>query len=156
MRQRARQWKLLQRIDPDGLKMPARILVVEDNEANLELVRYLLEHAGHAVFVARDGLVGVETALRVRPDLVLCDLQMPLLDGYGLLERLRGDPAVSATPIVAVTAFSMRGDDSRVLTAGFDGYVSKPIDPGTFVARMEAFLPPALREAHGLGAHHHG
>jgi two-component system, cell cycle response regulator DivK len=125
--------------------MPARILVVEDNAANLELVRYLLEHAGHAVLVARDGMAGVETALRVLPDLVLCDLQMPLLDGYGLLERLRGHPASSATPIVAVTAFSMRGDESRVLTAGFDGYVSKPIDPDTFVARIEAFLPPGLR-----------
>lgn len=136
--------------------MPARILVVEDNEANLELMRYLIEHAGHRVFLARDGRAGVETALRMRPHLVLCDLQMPLLDGYGLLERLRGEPALGTTPIVAVTAFSMRGDENRVLTAGFNGYMSKPIDPGTFVARMEAFLPPALREATAAEAGDHG
>jgi CheY-like chemotaxis protein len=130
--------------------MPARIVVVEDNAANLELVRYLLEHAGHVVYVARDGLAGVEATLQSLPDLVLCDLQMPLLDGYGLLERLRAHPASSAIPVVAVTAFSMPGDQNRVLTAGFEGYISKPIDPDTFVARIEAFVRSRLGEEPGL------
>lgn len=125
--------------------MPARILVIEDNAANLELVRYLLSYSGHAVLEARDGAQGVETALRERPDLIVCDLQMPLLDGYQVLARLRADAATAAIVVVAVTAFSMPNDRQKVITAGFDGYLSKPIEPERFVAQIEAFLPPGLR-----------
>jgi CheY-like chemotaxis protein len=125
--------------------MPARILVIEDNAANLELVRYLLAYSGHAVLEARDGAQGVEMALRERPDLIVCDLQMPLLDGYQVLARLRADPGCAGVVIVAVTAFSMPNDRQKVITAGFDGYLSKPIEPEQFVAQIEAFLPPGLR-----------
>lgn len=125
--------------------MPARILVVEDNAANLELVRYLLSYSGYAVLEARDGAQGVETALRERPDLIVCDLQMPLLDGYQVLARLRADATTAAIVVVAVTAFSMPNDRQKVITAGFDGYLSKPIEPERFVAQIEAFLPPGLR-----------
>jgi CheY-like chemotaxis protein len=125
--------------------VPARILVIEDNAANLELVRYLLSFSGHAVLEARDGAQGVEMALRQQPDLVVCDLQMPLLDGYEVLARLRADPAAAGMVIVAVTAFSMPNDRQKVITAGFDGYLSKPIEPELFVAQIEAFLPVALR-----------
>jgi CheY-like chemotaxis protein len=125
--------------------MPARILIIEDNPANLELVAYLLESAGYAVLVAANGLEGVAMAQREMPTLVLCDLQMPVLDGYGVLEQLRTDPIRRDLAVVALTAFSMRGDEDRVLTAGFNGYLSKPIDPETFVAQIEAFLPADLR-----------
>lgn len=119
----------------------ARILVIEDNPANLELAQYLLEHSGHQVLVATDGRMGVSVARRERPELIICDLQMPVLDGYGVLEQLKLDAALTGTPVVAVTAFSMSGDEEKVRLAGFDGYFSKPIEPETFVQQIETFLP---------------
>lgn len=125
--------------------MAARILVIEDNAANLELVRYLLSYSGYVVLEARDGAQGVEMALREQPDLIVCDLQMPLLDGYQVLDELRQSPGGATAVIVAVTAFSMPNDRQKVIAAGFDGYLSKPIEPENFVAQIEAFLPPDLR-----------
>jgi two-component system cell cycle response regulator DivK len=125
--------------------MAARILVVEDNAANLELVRYLLAFSGHTVLQARDGAQGIALARQERPDMIVCDLQMPRLDGYELLERLRADPVTATALIVAVTAFSMPNDRHKVMTAGFDGYLSKPIEPESFVGQIEAFLPAGLR-----------
>ena len=126
--------------------MPARILIVEDNAANLELVRYLLSYHGYAVMSARDGPQGVAVALQERPDLILCDLQMPGFDGYQVLQELRGK---LAAVIVALTAFSMPNDRQKVLTAGFDGYMSKPIDPEKFVQEVELYLPVAQRARAG-------
>ncbi len=122
--------------------MSARILIIEDNAANLELLRYLLTFSGYEVLQARDGLEGVATALQQRPDLILCDLQMPGLDGYQVLAQLRGQVD---SIILAVTAFSMPNDQQNVMNAGFNGYFSKPIDPQTFVSQIEQYLPPALR-----------
>jgi CheY-like chemotaxis protein len=122
--------------------MAARILVIEDNAANLELVRYLLSFQGYSVLLANDGPQGIAVALEERPELILCDLQMPGLDGYQVLRALRGQ---LDTVIVALTAYSMPYDRQHVLTAGFDGYMSKPIDPELFVAQVEHFLPEALR-----------
>jgi CheY-like chemotaxis protein len=124
------------------MTMPARILIIEDNTANLELVRYLLESAGHAILSATNGMDGIAMARRELPDLVLCDLQLPLLDGYGVLQQLRESEECKDVAVVAVTAFSMRGDEHRVLTAGFDGYLAKPIDPERFIGQIEAFLLP--------------
>jgi CheY-like chemotaxis protein len=128
--------------------MGARILVVEDNEANLQLVHYLLSCAGHQVLLARDGVEGVDIAYIERPDLVICDLQMPRLDGYGVLRALRSDPVTQSVPVIAVTAFSMPDDRMRVASAGFNGYLTKPIEPETFVAQIEAFLPGDMPRAH--------
>ncbi|KQY85437.1 response regulator [Pelomonas sp. Root1444] len=125
--------------------MAARILVIEDNAANLELARYLLSYGGYTVLEARDGAQGVDVALRERPDLIVCDLQMPLLDGYQALALLREHPECAGMAVVAVTAFSMPNDRQKVMTAGFNGYLSKPIEPENFVAQIEAFLPAALR-----------
>jgi CheY-like chemotaxis protein len=124
----------------------ARILIVEDNWANLELARYLLEAGGHAITTATDGAAGIERAVRMPPDLVLCDLQMPVLDGYAVLVALRRNPVTRHVAVVALTAFSMQGDREKILTAGFAGYFSKPIDPDTFVRSIEAFLPPPVRD----------
>lgn len=125
--------------------MTARIVVIEDNHANLELIKFLLECSGYEVFAACDGLQGVALVPQVRPDLVICDLQLPALDGYQVLAQLRQVPDFAHVPVVAVTAFSMPNDRQKVLTAGFDGYISKPIEPETFVSQIGAFLPAALR-----------
>ena len=120
--------------------MPARVLIVDDNQANLDLADYLLCHAGYTTLLASDGEMGVATARREAPDLIVCDLQMPLMDGFEVLRQLRLDFSSVAMPIVAVTALSMPGDRQKVLAAGFDSYISKPIDPETFVSLLEPFL----------------
>lgn len=125
--------------------MSAKVLVIEDNQANLELAQYLLQAAGHKVLTAMDGRQGMAVVQQETPDLIVCDLQMPVLDGYGVLQELRADAAFAAIPIVAVTAFSMPGDQHRALNAGFNGYISKPIEPDGFVAQLEQFLPETLR-----------
>jgi len=120
--------------------MAARILVIEDNADNLELMTYLLKAFGHTVFEARDGAEGLNAVKRELPDLVLCDLQMPKVDGYEVAKAVRRDPVLAKLPLVAVTAYAMRGDRDRVLAAGFDGYISKPIVPEEFVGQVERFL----------------
>jgi CheY-like chemotaxis protein len=127
--------------------MPARVLIVEDNPANLDLVRYLLESHGYATLVATDGEQGLRIAREEHPDLILCDLQMPVMNGYTMLRRLRADPSFRSTIVIAVTAFSMPGDRGAALTAGFQGYLPKPIDPERFVQQIEAYLPAGSRAA---------
>jgi CheY-like chemotaxis protein len=119
------------------------ILVVEDNEESLALMDYLLCCFGHEVLQARNGAEGLETARGNPPDLVIIDLQMPVMDGFELLGKLREDAHLRSIPTIAVTALAMLGDRDRVLAAGFDGYLSKPIDPATFAAELEPHLPPA-------------
>jgi two-component system cell cycle response regulator len=123
--------------------MPPRILVIEDNPANMELMLYLLNAFGYDTLAAFDGEEGVTVALRERPDLIICDLQLPKLHGLEVAQRLKSHPLFLQVPIVAVTAFAMVGDRDRVLSAGFDGYIAKPIIPGSFVPDVEAFLTPS-------------
>ena len=123
--------------------MAARILIIEDNPTNLELMRYLLHAAGHTLYTAADGAEGIEIARRTNPDLIVCDMKMPGLDGYEVARRLKSDPVLRAIPLVAVTSYAMVGDRDRAMAAGFDGYLTKPIVPKTFVAQLEAFLRPA-------------
>jgi len=118
----------------------ARILIVEDNPANLYLLNYLLTARGHTTESARDGVEGLDRVRSMRPDLVLCDLQMPRLDGYGVLRGIRSDPLLAGVVVVAVTAYSMPGDRIRVTQAGFDGYLTKPFDPETVIAQIEGYL----------------
>jgi len=125
----------------------ARVLVIEDNRDNLELMRYLLGAFGHEALTAEDGNDGLAMARREHPDLVLCDIHLPGMDGYAVVADLKRDPAFAQTPVVAVTAMAMIGDSERGLRAGFDGYIYKPIDPETFVAQMHAFLREHQREA---------
>jgi two-component system, cell cycle response regulator len=120
--------------------MSARILVIEDNPTNVDLMVYLLQAAGHTAIVARDGEEGLEAARRERPDLVLCDVQMPKLNGYEVARALKADERFRHIPLVAVTAFAMVGDREKAIDAGFDGYGSKPIEPMTFAREMDAFL----------------
>jgi two-component system cell cycle response regulator len=123
--------------------MPARILIVEDDPATRELMACLLQEAGHAATSADDGAQGLRLAKGSRPDLVLCDLQLPSLDGYAVARALKAEPDCARIPLLAVSALAQDGDRTRVLAAGFDGYVCKPIEPASFVAEVEAFLPAA-------------
>jgi CheY-like chemotaxis protein len=120
----------------------ARVLVVEDKDENLDLMAYLLQAFGHETLLARDGAEGVTIAARNRPDLVVMDLQMPVMDGYEAVSLLKAGPPMSLIPVIAVTAYAMVGDRERIMAAGFDGYLTKPIDPQTFVRELERHLRP--------------
>jgi len=119
----------------------ARILIIEDNPANIELMSFLLSAYGHTPLAAPDGARGIAAARSERPDLVACDVNLPGMDGFAVLAALKAEPELAAVPVLAVTALAMAGDREHVLAAGFDGYISKPIEPESFVAELEAFLP---------------
>ena len=118
----------------------AVVLLVEDNEKNLKLARDVLEYAGFTVLVAMTGEEAVLRAHEARPDLVLMDLQLPGMDGFEVLRRLRGDDATANIPVVALTAFAMQQDRERARGAGFEGYLVKPIDVRQFPHQVRAHL----------------
>jgi two-component system cell cycle response regulator len=123
----------------------ARILIIEDNPENMQLMVYLLTAFGHTVLETTTGEPGLTLARTEAPDLILCDLHMPGMDGYEVAQRLKLDLKLAAVPLVAVTAYAMVGDREKVLTAGFNGYISKPINPESFVGEIEMFLSPKAR-----------
>jgi two-component system cell cycle response regulator len=106
---------------------------------------YLLQAFGHQVSGSKEGAEGIELARQLRPDLILLDIHMPKMDGYEVARRLRDDPQCRLIPIVAVTALAMVGDREKLLTSGFNGYISKPIEPETFSAKVQEFLGLPLR-----------
>ena len=116
------------------------ILVVEDNERNLKLLRDVLEYAGYDVRVARTAEDGITLAVSEPPDLVLMDLQLPGIDGMEALRRLRESSRTADIPVVAVTAQAMKQDRERALDAGFNGYVEKPITVRAFPDQVRRFL----------------
>ena len=116
------------------------ILVVEDNERNLKLLRDVLEYAGYDVRVARTAEDGITLAVKEPPDLVLMDLQLPGIDGMEALRRLREYPRTADIPVVAVTAQAMKQDRERALDAGFNGYIEKPISVRAFPDQVRGFL----------------
>ncbi len=117
-----------------------RIVVAEDNEANLELIRAILETRGFEVIEAHDGEEAIAKIRETGPDLVLMDVQMPLLNGVGALQKLRREPGLAAIPVIALTAYAMCGDKEDFLAAGFDSYVSKPIEPSTLWRQVRELL----------------
>lgn len=118
----------------------ARFLVVDDNRSNLDLMLYLLRAFGYEAQGAHDGLSGLEAARGSAFDAVLVDILMPGMDGYELARRFKADDVLAATPLIAVTALAMVGDRERLIAAGFDGYIAKPIDPPTFLTQVERYL----------------
>ena len=120
--------------------MPKRILVIEDNPVNLELMTDLLEAFGFTVLAARDGAQGIALVRQEKLDLIICDVQMPGMDGYEVASYLKRDPMLRRIPLVAVTALAMVGDREKVLVAGFDGYIDKPISPELFKQQVEGFM----------------
>lgn len=105
-----------------------RILIVEDNEDNQDLMRFLLERAGYEVTTVENGLAGLEAARRDIPDIILMDLSLPDLDGWSAAREIKADPVLAKIPLIAVTAHTMAGDRRKALEAGFDTYISKPIN----------------------------
>jgi two-component system, cell cycle response regulator DivK len=116
------------------------VLIIEDNEQNLYLMRFLLEKNGFLVADAADGVKGIEAARALLPDLILLDIQLPGMDGYAVASELRKQAAIETTPIIAVTSYAMVGDRERALGAGATDYIEKPINPFTFVEQIRRHL----------------
>ena len=120
--------------------MGEKILVVEDNELNLKLFCDLLRAHGYAAEPVRDGLEAMDRARAFSPDLIIMDIQMPNISGLELIEQLKADEGLKATPIMAVTAYAAKGDEERIRDAGAEGYVSKPISLVKFIEAVRALL----------------
>jgi two-component system, cell cycle response regulator DivK len=123
----------------------AQILVVEDNQKNMKLFRDVLQAAGYRTLEATTGARAVELATEHEPDLVLMDIQLPDIDGVEALRRLRANARTASTPVLALTAQAMEGDRERFLEAGFDGYVSKPVDIVELVATVRQHCDGRVR-----------
>ncbi len=126
--------------------MHERILVIEDNSINLELITYLLQVFNYTVLMAADGEEGIRLAHQERADLIICDIHLPRVDGYGVARYIKNDPQLKNIPLIAVTALAMVGDREKVLAAGFDNYISKPIIPEVFVRQIESFIQTNRRK----------
>ena len=121
--------------------MTRRILVIEDQPDNRRIIRDLLTSAGYQLIEAEDGEAGVRLAGEHRPDLILMDIQLPVLDGYEATRRIKGDPELRSIPIVVVTSYALSGDDEKARAAGCDAYVAKPFSPRHLLATVRQFLP---------------
>jgi two-component system, cell cycle response regulator DivK len=121
--------------------MSRRILVVEDTEDNRQIMRDLLSNAGYELVEAVTGEDGVAAAIRERPDLILMDIQLPIMDGYEATRRIKADPATQAIPVIAVTSYALSGDEEKARAAGCDGYVAKPFSPRQLLATVREYLP---------------
>ncbi len=117
-----------------------KVLVIEDNEQNLYLMRFLLERNGFIVIDAKNGVDGIEIASKQIPDMILLDIQLPLMDGYQVAEALRRCDVLRDIPIIAVTSYAMVGDRERALEAGATGYIEKPINPDTLISQLREYL----------------
>lgn len=129
--------------------MKRKILVIEDNEQNNYLITFILEKHGYEVIQARDGREGLELAGSVKPALILLDIQLPVMDGYEVARRLKESVETRDIPIVAVTSYAMVRERERILAAGCSGYMEKPINPDTFVAEIERYLPAQTSDGGG-------
>ena len=118
----------------------SKILIAEDNPVNRELLRELLEMRGHTVVEACDGEEALRVIEQAQPNLVLLDIGMPVLDGFGVMRKIRENPRFASMPVVAVTAYAMQGDRERILSSQFDGYLSKPVDARALVKELDRVL----------------
>jgi two-component system cell cycle response regulator DivK len=121
----------------------ATILVVEDNAANMKLANFILTTAGHTVIGATDAETGLKLARAEQPDLIVMDIQLPRMDGLQATGLLKADPATRAIPVIALTALAMKGDEERILAAGCDGYVAKPLAYRDFLVVVARHLVKA-------------
>src|SRR5213075_2003982 len=118
----------------------AKVLIVEDNPANMTLSTFLLESAGHSVLKATDAETGVALARAEQPDLILMDIQLPGMDGLRATALLKGDAATHDIPVIALTALAMKGDEARIRAAGCDGYIAKPLSYKDFLTTISTAL----------------
>ncbi len=119
---------------------PEDVLVIDDNPINLKLLAFVLSCEGYRVRAAADAEEALEALKTFRPRLILTDLQLPGMDGLALTRKLKADPAMKGVVIVAVTAYAMKGDDGKALSAGCDGYITKPIDTAALPAIIAGYL----------------
>jgi len=122
--------------------MSKLILVVEDHEDNRQILRDLLGAAGFEMVEAHDGAAALPAAQKHRPDLILMDIQLPLMDGYEATRQIKADPALKAIPVIVVTSYALSGDEAKAQAAGCDAYVAKPYSPRALLAKIRQFLPP--------------
>lgn len=121
--------------------MNKTLLIIEDNEQNFYLMRFLLEKSGFTIIGAGNGKEGIEIALCHKPQAILLDIQLPEMDGYAVAAELKMQDKLKGVPVIAVTSYAMVGDRERILAAGATGYIEKPIDPETFVDQIIQYLP---------------
>ena len=121
--------------------MTERILVIEDQEDNRIILRDLLTSVGYEVIEALNGQDGVTLAETEKPDLILMDIQLPIMDGYEATRRIKGNPSLNSIPVIAVTSYALGGDEAKAAAAGCDGYVTKPFSPRALLAKVREFLP---------------
>jgi CheY-like chemotaxis protein len=117
-----------------------KVLIAEDNAVNRELLRELLEARGYAVDEACDGQAALQMIELTRPDILLLDIGMPVLDGFAVVRRIRENPRLATLPVLAVTAYAMQGDREKVLNSGFDGYLSKPVNSTVLAEELDRLL----------------
>jgi CheY-like chemotaxis protein len=122
-----------------------KILIAEDNAVNRELLRELLEMRGHEVVEACNGEEALRALEEFKLEILLLDLGMPVLDGYGTVRKIRENPGFATLPVLAVTAYAMQGDKERILSSGFDGYLSKPINPTLLFQELERLLSRTVK-----------
>ena len=117
-----------------------RILIVEDNEMNLDMLSRRMAKKGYEILKASDGQAGIETCRQERPDLILMDMSLPVVDGWTATQTLKSDPATSAIPIVALTAHAMQADRDKAMEAGCDAFATKPIDLPALIETIEKLM----------------
>lgn len=117
-----------------------KVLVAEDSAVNRELLRELLEARGYEVLEACDGQEALQMIAQTQPELLLLDIGMPVMDGFAVVDKIRENPLLAQLPVVAVTAYAMRGDRERILNAGFDGYLSKPVNRSSLSEELDRIL----------------
>ncbi len=127
----------------------SNILIAEDNAVNRELLRELLEIRGHSVAEACNGQEAIEAIARLMPDVLLLDINMPVLDGYGVVRKIRENPLWAALPVLGVTAYAMLGDHENILRAGFDGYLSKPLNAKALHHELDRLLKKGQKAGSG-------
>ncbi len=120
--------------------MSKTVLIVEDNEKNLKLFKVIIDSMGHKTITVKDGEEGVKTAIEKIPDLILMDIQMPVMDGITALRILKSDARTENIPVIALTSYAMKGDRERLLKEGFVHYISKPIDKNSFIEDVGEIL----------------
>jgi CheY-like chemotaxis protein len=118
----------------------AKVLIVEDNENNMELISFILEASGEETLQAVNGLRGVELALNEKPDYIILDIQLPDIDGLEVLKRIRASEIGVSIPVIAMTSYAMAGDKERLINAGCNGYIEKPIDPERVISQINKIL----------------
>jgi two-component system cell cycle response regulator DivK len=136
----ARRWSALRERNKRGIVMSKCILVVEDEKDNRQILRDLLGNAGYELTEAQNGEEAIAAVAKRRPNLILMDIQLPIIDGYEATRRIRTNPDLRSVPIIAVTSCALAGDKDKALAAGCDGYVSKPYSPRDLLAKVRTYL----------------